>query len=91
MCTPHIAGHSVEAKHAAVELISEKIHQAYNLPLPFVPSFSKRSLPSSPLSWEKILQLYNPFTETQQLKTALDKTEAFMKIRKAHTFRHEFF
>ena len=34
LCTPHIAGHSIEAKQQAVRMISEKLHHYYHLTIP---------------------------------------------------------
>jgi erythronate-4-phosphate dehydrogenase len=34
LCTPHIAGHSLEAKYAAIAYLSTKLHRLLNLPLP---------------------------------------------------------
>jgi erythronate-4-phosphate dehydrogenase len=94
LCTPHIAGHSVEAKLNAVIHISQKLHQALNLPLPCYTT----SLPSqkaldfkSATSWQDhILALYNPIHETNALKEAANKKEGFLTLRKAHQKRHDF-
>jgi erythronate-4-phosphate dehydrogenase len=44
LCTPHIAGHSVEAKETAIRVLSQKLHQYYGLPMPedLTPSFQPR-------------------------------------------------
>lgn len=34
LCTPHIAGHSIEAKQNAVRMISDKLHHHYDLTTP---------------------------------------------------------
>lgn len=34
ICTPHIAGHSIEAKRSAVTMVSEQIHQMFGIPIP---------------------------------------------------------
>lgn len=93
LCTPHIAGHSREAKFAAVAYVSKKLHQYLNLPLP------NYATPQQPTiiefepqnSWqEQILAVYNPHLETKEFKKAIDKTSAFLNLRKNHNRRHDF-
>ncbi|QBR83925.1 4-phosphoerythronate dehydrogenase [Legionella israelensis] len=93
LCTPHIAGHSLEAKFEAVASISRQLHQkagltppVYDYPqIPPVKSFA------SDLSWEDIvLSLYDPSRETQELKQAMNLKEPFLQLRKNHHFRHNF-
>lgn len=93
ICTPHIAGHSLEAKYAAVAMVSTALHQIAGLALP---PFAKVSLPQT-LSLEKdklwyefILKIYNPLEETLSLKHASDKKVAFLSLRKNHQMRHDF-
>lgn len=95
LCTPHIAGHSIEAKLRAVTLISEKLHDYYHLASPlFVEKIKGNELTITPhSSWENVvLFLYNPIHETKLLKNsavvAFDST--FQTIRKAHHHRHDF-
>lgn len=93
LCTPHIAGHSIEAKYAAVALVSEQLHQIANRP---VPQFERPKLPhtlnlTKSTSWDEVaLQIYNPFEETFELKQALNKEDAFLRLRKNHQHRHNF-
>lgn len=91
ICTPHIAGHSIEAKKRAVLQLSIQIHEHFNLKIPIIKleteklSIGKLSNPA----WIKnILQIYNPIHETLKLKQALEKNLAFSLLRKAHK-RHE--
>lgn len=94
LCTPHIAGHSLEAKYAAVTMISEQLHHLIRLPSP---QFVK---PKAPVvnpelfncnSWEeKALLLYNPEIESLILKNAENKTDCFLSLRKKHNTRHDF-
>lgn len=92
-CTPHIAGHSLEAKFAAVALISRQLHEKAGLPPP-VYAFPNNPPPLSidhGQSWEDVvLSLYDPSLETQTLKQAEDLKESFIQLRKAHHFRHDF-
>ncbi|MCL9685617.1 4-phosphoerythronate dehydrogenase [Legionella maioricensis] len=93
LCTPHIAGHSIEAKWTAVAMISEKLHRLLELP---VPEFALAAPPkklhlSNDISWqERVLSIYNPAEETLQLKSALDKKSTFLSLRKNHQKRHDF-
>lgn len=92
LCTPHIAGHSIEAKSNAVIMLAQKLYSHFQLktspslslaqPI-FVPMLEEESLINY------FLRLYNPLIETQQLKQATDKTLAFLSLRKAHHFRHD--
>lgn len=92
LCTPHIAGHSIEAKQNAIEMISQKLHALYQLPAkkPFVPAvFYNR--PFYNQQWaQHVLSIYNPERETQLLKKAHNIKEVFLNTRQAHTFRHHF-
>ena len=96
LCTPHIAGHSIEAKKRAITLLSEKLHAYYQLSPPPPPEeIKKPELTLTPSdSWEAIiLSLYNPYPETQQLKKTKREDNwvaTFENIRKAHNTRHEF-
>ncbi|WP_133126932.1 NAD(P)-dependent oxidoreductase [Legionella nagasakiensis] len=92
LCTPHIAGHSIEAKRAAVQKIGEQLYHYYGLPLPSlsVPAQS-RPLLSDKTNWQDcVLSLYNPFTDTDLLKSAPDKKQAFLLQRQSHQNRHDF-
>lgn len=93
LCTPHIAGHSLEAKYTAVAMISQALHQIAGLSLPqFATPAVQRPVHLEPHStWEEnILSLYNPLTETMQLKQAQNLEAAFLQIRKNHQQRHDF-
>ncbi len=93
LCTPHIAGHSLEAKYDAVALISKQIHQLMLLPEPQFaqPEHSVKSFLNDNKSWsELILSIYNPQVETEYLKQASNVSSAFLTLRKNHQFRHNF-
>ncbi|HHF7365029.1 TPA: 4-phosphoerythronate dehydrogenase [Legionella bozemanae] len=93
ICTPHIAGHSLEAKYTAVAMVSSVLHQIADLA---IPQFAAPALPQT-LNLEKdqlwydfILKIYNPLEETLSLKHASDKKAAFLNLRKNHQTRHDF-
>ena len=92
LCTPHIAGHSIEAKKNALSMLSKKIHAIYGIatqPTPKPHAIS--AIPKALMSWQDIaLHIYNPIKDTQILKAATDKTAAFLNQRKAHQYRHDF-
>lgn len=111
--TPHIAGHSIEAKQNVLQMLSQKLHHYFQIPLSStlqtyfakkskaslmmgsklgsLPGFIKESMVSCNSSWQaQILSLYNPIHETEKLKQAKDKKAAFLNLRKAHTYRHDF-
>lgn len=91
LCTPHIAGHSIEAKQNAIIQISQKIHQHYGLISP--PFDLPMAIPHAELSdhWQDlVLSIYNPKDDTDRLKIAADKKNTFLIQRQAHQFRHDF-
>ncbi|KTC89711.1 4-phosphoerythronate dehydrogenase [Fluoribacter dumoffii] len=93
ICTPHIAGHSLEAKYAAIAMISSTLHAIAKLPLP---RFAAPELPPSldlnknEAWYESLLKIYDPIKESLSLKNALDKKNAFLNLRKQHQTRHDF-
>jgi erythronate-4-phosphate dehydrogenase len=93
LCTPHIAGHSIEAKKDAVLHVSQAIHHHLTLTPPTPPTRHAVPKPFSASSttwYEHALALYNPADETNALKQALNKREAFITLRKAHQHRHNY-
>lgn len=93
LCTPHIAGHSIEAKYDAVAMVGVALHRIANLPIPrffSLKKIKKVHFGTNKLWSESILTLYNPIEETLNLKKAIDKTSAFMELRKHHQNRHDF-
>ncbi len=92
LCTPHIAGHTIEAKQRAVIYLAKALHSLYQIA---IPTACSQALPiiSLPLGtdWStQILSLYHPEQETQLLKQAQDKSAVFLTLRRAHQFRHDF-
>lgn len=93
LCTPHIAGHSLEAKYLAVTMVSERLHQITGLPSPqfAIPELKHTFTLKKDKTWEEnILSIYNPLAETILLKEAADKESAFLTLRKNHHQRHDF-
>lgn len=94
LSTPHIAGHSLEAKQRAITLLSEKLHACYQLPIPKVLSspLIKQTLDTSPLNWQsRALSLYNPHLESKKLQQAISPiAKTFIHLRQAHNYRHDF-
>lgn len=93
LCTPHIAGHSLEAKYAAVAMVSARLHQMMGLPLPAfaIPELEHIFTLTCEKSWEEnVLSIYNPLDESILLKEASDKEAAFLALRKDHLKRHDF-
>lgn len=93
LCTPHIAGHSLEAKFAAVAQVSEQLHHLYKLP--YTSTQKSTSHLSSSIqnqtSWqESVLSLYNPIIDSRILKSSANLDLAFLTQRKAHQNRHDF-
>lgn len=92
LCTPHIAGHSIEAKRDAVKIISIKLHNYCRLKPPVVPQpVQNPPIAAQGQTWqESVLSLYNPRLDTEILKAATDKKAAFLRQRQAHQYRHDF-
>ena len=91
ICTPHIAGHSIEAKNDAVLNLSQQLFKYYGLPMPLINQNSNTRPQLKDKAWQDlILDLYNPIEDTKILKNASDLKEAFLIQRKSHTFRHDF-
>lgn len=92
LCTPHIAGHSIEAKIAAVTMVSQKLHARYQLTFndPYPPAKNEPAF-NNQQSWQhNVLSIYNPVFETRALKQAANKKDAFVQLRTAHQDRHDF-
>ncbi len=89
ICTPHIAGHTIEAKTNAIFQVSEIIHNLFHVsPPPLEFKSSHQHLYLSNLTWPKtILKYYDPMHETVALKNSNNKHLAFLELRKSHT-RH---
>ncbi|STY28721.1 erythronate-4-phosphate dehydrogenase [Legionella wadsworthii] len=93
LCTPHIAGHSIEAKYTAVAMVSTMLHQLTGLSLPqfFKPKINQVIHFEHDEAWiESVLKIYNPLDETLCLKQATQKKNAFLELRKNHRNRHDF-
>ena len=92
LCTPHIAGHSIEGKSKAVAMLSQKLHARYKLSPPMILTTLGLSTElTEQQNWqETVLSLYNPITETKLLKRADNLESTFIALRKAHQNRHDF-
>lgn len=91
LATPHIAGHSIEAKLRALHMISRSFHELLHLPPPdFEHEKPRLEIPELP-TWDAfLLSLYNPEIESIKLKNAQDLSQAFKHLRKQHKNRHDF-
>ena len=91
LCTPHIAGHSIEAKQNAMRHLSNQIHRYYGYSPPTEippPPHSAQVIRSH---WcETVLDMYNPAVESKQMKQATHMSDTFLSLRKAHQHRHDF-
>ena len=92
LCTPHIAGHSLEAKKNAVVYLATQFYTYFKQPpqqhiRTYMPI--EQSLDSSLSLEDNWLHHYDPSKETLALKQAVNKTEAFLALRHAHHFRHD--
>lgn len=86
ICTPHIAGHCVEAKTRIIEIISEQLHTFFGFQTTFQNPIKKQKV--SKENWQTdILKQYDPIHETKLLKD-LPSIENFLYLRNKH-LRHE--
>ncbi|MCR9191575.1 MAG: 4-phosphoerythronate dehydrogenase [Gammaproteobacteria bacterium] len=90
ICTPHIAGHSIEARHRALQLLRHKIHILFGMHLNNDSVFSILGSGGAPVETTAILSLYDPDQETQALKQSRALSKTFTALRKAHCHRHDF-
>jgi len=93
LCTPHIAGHSIEAKSNAMITLAGALHQKYNkIPKNSINLIKPKPTHPKPNESKEAhyLRLYNPEIESIALKNAKNKQEAFLTLRKTHLFRHDF-
>lgn len=93
LCTPHIAGHSIEGRGAMLRHVIEKLHQYYakSMPMADYPSLSDRPSLYAEATWQNtVLKIYNPGIETHALKTAHARDDVFLRLRQAHAQRHDF-
>lgn len=93
LCTPHIAGHSKEAKSYALNMVCQKIHAWYDQNFIEIANDSATvdlSLTSF-TSWQSaVLAIYNPGMDTQLLKQSQNVSQKFLELRKEHDYRHDF-
>lgn len=86
ICTPHIAGHSVEAKIRIIDIISNELHAFFGIKTSFQNTVERKIIPKE--SWQTaILNEYDPISETKLIK-ADPRAENFVYLRKKH-LRHE--
>lgn len=91
ICTPHIAGHSIECKENIIKLICQKIHAQFSLQPPQEAFYNDKPLILPKSDWQNwVLSLYNPEKESFELKKSKNKSETFLKLRKLHNNRHNF-
>lgn len=92
LCTPHIAGHSIEAKKNAIIDLMTQLYTHVGQPLPHhIRAYSpvSRVFDKDCSLEDNWLRHYDPSKETSALKAAKDKTQGFQELRRAHCFRHD--
>ena len=81
--TPHIAGYSSEGKHRATDMMVAAVAKFFNLPLELKPVDMRLSkVPTL----ERIMESYNPHTDTKNLRNAPSDFEA---LRNHYNLRPE--
>lgn len=93
LCTPHIAGHSLDAKRNAVTMVASALHTYFKINMPQILSLSPIECPNieQKSNWqESILLIYHPLKETLALKSAHNLDQTFLTLRHAHQKRRDF-
>jgi erythronate-4-phosphate dehydrogenase len=90
LCTPHIAGHSIEGKFNAVDMLLHQLSAHYGYAIPNLAPTPLLQLTPQALWYQSVLEYYNPAIESMRLKQAIDKSQAFKRLRIAHNQRHDF-
>lgn len=93
ICTPHIAGHSLDAKRNAVTMVAAALHRHFKINMPNTTPLAPIQYPDfeQVRSWqEDILSLYHPLAETLALKSAPNLDSSFLALRDAHQIRRDF-
>lgn len=90
ICTPHIAGHSIESKWRMTAFVAHQLFQKYGFEEPEV--LEPKVVPRTPkgTTWqEKALSLYTPEIESLSLKENPSASH-FKSLRHLHHFRGDF-
>ncbi len=90
--TPHIAGHSIEAKYRAIYKIALDLDKYFGIKCNKA-ILNNQYISIDPNCWmEEIIKYYDPHKETKVLKESShgNLREVFLKLRLLHNFRHEF-
>ncbi|MEE9451136.1 MAG: 4-phosphoerythronate dehydrogenase, partial [Gammaproteobacteria bacterium] len=100
ICTPHIAGHAVQAKWHGAEMVYRSAMQwlkqtaVDNIPYPIAPP--EITVPDTSNDWKGVvLNIYDPRQDTQQMKKHLlqqniSTAEGFSQLRDNYRVHHEF-
>ena len=96
IATPHIAGHSVQAKYRSVEMIFHAALQKHIIPAATIAEVTYPrqifSFANKPMDWrDAVLNIYDPAKTTEQMKAVLvADADAFDLFRESFAVRHEF-
>ncbi len=92
LCTPHIAGHTLEAKQNAIQVVCHKLAKLLKLEEPKFPKTHTYPPPTHDFQdwYELVLSIYDPREETNRLKLSLNLESDFKTVRNAHKHRHAF-
>lgn len=90
LCTPHIAGHSIQSKWRMTSFIAHQIYQKYGFDEPDIAPPTCTHTFKKEQSWQhQALAQYNPEIETRALKLC-PTPETFIQLRQQHRFREDF-
>jgi len=90
LATPHIAGHTIEAKTEIGLQLAKKIYAYFGIPCPAPTNYQRQAIEVNAKNWQDLaLQQYHPLHETNALK-ANPSAENFSHLRRLHNFRHNF-
>ena len=90
LCTPHIAGHSIQSKWRMTSFIAHQIFQRYGFAEPAISAPLVSQTDAKEKNWQfQALAQYNPDIETRALKMC-PTSEQFIQLRQQHRFRADF-
>ncbi|NBX85368.1 MAG: hypothetical protein EBQ95_07165 [Gammaproteobacteria bacterium] len=90
LCTPHVAGHSIQSKWRMTSFIAHQIYQKYGFDAPDIAPPTLPPTQTKEKNWQlQALAEYNPENETRALKIC-PTPEAFFQLREQHRFRKDF-
>ncbi len=87
VATPHIAGYSIEGKQRATAMVLEAVKRHFELDIT-IPSIAAPEKGATGISFQKVMDSYNPLDDTRKLK---ENPDMFERLRNNYDLRHEIY